>query len=254
MTIRLQKILARAGYGSRRACETLIREGRVTVNGRMAVLGESADEETAVIRVDGEVVHLPAKPIYIMANKPRGVVSTTKAQAGQTAITDWVQVDRRVFPVGRLDVESEGMILLTDDGALAQRIQHPRYGHEKEYRVLLNHRPSDEHLRAWRKGVILEDGFVTAPAAVRREGGSAGSKWIRVVLTQGHKRQIRLTARALGLHVRRLIRVRIGGLEIGNLGAGDWRYLTAQEVDLLRKPSRSWGQKRRSRAPARRGG
>jgi 23S rRNA pseudouridine2605 synthase len=150
VTARLQKVLAAAGLGSRRSCEDLIREGRVTVDGRTATIGMSVDPASQVIRVDGARVKAAAALVYFAAYKPVGVVSSTASQGGKPTILDVVQVPERVFPVGRLDVDSEGLVLLTNDGDLALALTHPRYGHEKEYRVLLDARPSGEQLERWR--------------------------------------------------------------------------------------------------------
>ena len=236
MTERLQKILARAGLGSRRNCETLILQGRVRVDGRPAKLGMRVDPEQAVITVDGEQLRLPAKPMYVLVNKPRGVLSSTRSQGGKPVVTDLVPAGRRLFPVGRLDLESEGLMLLTDDGDLANRLMHPRYEHEKEYRVLLNRMPDARQLEAWRRGVVLADGHRTKPAKVLPER-NPNEPWVRVVIREGHKRQIRETARALGLHVRRLIRVRFGPLELGDLQSGAWRPLREGELKRLEKAS-----------------
>jgi 23S rRNA pseudouridine2605 synthase len=219
---RLQKILARAGLGSRRACEEILREGRVQVDGRTATLGQSADPASERITVDGVAIRLPSEPTYIAFHKPAGVVSTSRAQDERPTVVDLVPSGRRLFPVGRLDADSEGLLLLTDDGDAAQRLSHPRYGHEKEYRVQLD-RPADAgQLEAWRRGVVLDDGKRTAPARVERESGPR-STWIRVIMKEGRKRQIRRTAAALGLNVSRLIRIRFGPLHLGDLRPGEWR-------------------------------
>ncbi|NPA30899.1 MAG: rRNA pseudouridine synthase [Chloroflexi bacterium] len=231
---RLQKILARAGIGSRRKCEELIAQGRVTVNGQVAHLGMKADPQRDDIRVDGQRIRADEPPVYIMVNKPRWVLSTMEPDRKHRTLRDLVPVPERVFPVGRLDLESEGLVLLTNDGALAQRLMHPRYGHEKEYRVLVAKAPDAKQLRAFRHGIVLPDGYRTRPVQVdvlRRHGKGA---WLRMVLTEGRKRQIREMCRAVGLPVVRLIRTRIGPLRLKDVGVGEWRYLTPQEVRALR--------------------
>lgn len=245
---RLQKIMARAGVGSRRASEEMIREGRVTVNGREATLGTRADPLRDEIRVDGVRLPLPEDRIVIALHKPAGVVSSLRSQNGGPTVRDLVPLPQRLFPVGRLDLRSEGLILLTNDGELANRLAHPRYEHEKEYRVLLDRDPGDEDLEAWRKGVQLPDGRRTLPAKVWRERGADSSPWIRVVLRQGLKRQIRLTARVLGLDVRRLVRVRFAGVDLGDLEAGEWRKIDPRLIALLRadQPEREGGKYRKS--------
>ncbi len=232
MTARLQKVLAAAGLGSRRACEELIREGRVTVDGRTATIGMSVDPASQVVRLDGARVKAAVAPVYIAAYKPVGVLTSSASQGGKPTILDVVQLAERVFPVGRLDVDSEGLILLTNDGDLAMALTHPRFGHEKEYRVLLDARPTAEQLDRWRSGVRLSDGTRALAASVRVETKGA---WVHVVMRQGRKRQIRDTASLLGLRVRRLIRIRIASLRVGDLKSGEWRSLKAEEIHALRQ-------------------
>ncbi len=234
MAERVQKVMARAGLGSRRTCEGLILAGRVTVNGRTPELGATVDPLRDEIRLDGERLPRAESPVYVALNKPVGVVSTVRAQDDRATVRGLVPLPERLYPVGRLDADSEGLVLLTNDGELANRLTHPRYGHEKEYRVLLNRLPDDAQLAAWRHGVVLEDGARGLPAAVQRETPAAdASAWIRVVMREGRKRQIRETARTLGLRVRRLVRVRLGNLRLGELKPGEWRHLTAAEVRHL---------------------
>jgi 23S rRNA pseudouridine2605 synthase len=232
MTTRLQKVLASSGLGSRRACEALITEGRVTVDGRTATIGMSVEPGTADVRVDGVRVRAAEAPVYLALYKPTGVVTASRSQDGRTTVLDLVDVRERIFPVGRLDVDSEGLVLLTNDGPLAQVLTHPRHGHEKEYRVLLDVKPSADQLRRWRDGVRLPDGTRALSASVQPEG--AGT-WVRVIMRQGRKRQIRDTAGLLGLHVQRLVRVRIASLGLGGLRPGQWRALTPEEVRGLRR-------------------
>ena len=231
--IRLQKVLAQAGVASRRKSDELIRDGRVSVNGSKAILGMRVNPDEVEIRVDGEIIHLKSGFLYILLNKPRGVLSSLRSQGGRATVSDLVQVDRRIFPVGRLDLESEGLILMTDDGELTNRLTHPRYQHEKEYRVLLNKKPDQTQLNAWRRGVVLEDSYRTRPAEVWVENSK--EPWVHVILTEGHKRQIRETAKILGLSVKRLVRIRFAGLEIGALKPGEWRELKGEEVKLLHR-------------------
>jgi 23S rRNA pseudouridine2605 synthase len=236
VSVRLQKVLAAAGLGSRRACEEMIRQGRVTVDGHTATIGMSVDPEMQQVRLDGARVKAAETPVYIAVYKPVGVLSSTVSQGGKPTILDVVQIPRRVFPVGRLDVDSEGLVLLTNDGELTQSLTHPRYGKEKEYRVLLDQTPEPEQLNRWRGGVRLSDGTRALAASVRPEPSGA---WVRVVMRQGRKRQIRDTAGVLGLNVRRLIRIRIGSLRLGDLKPGEWRALTAEEIRLLRASRRA---------------
>lgn len=230
---RVQKILAQSGIGSRRYCETLILAGRVTVNAHSIQLGAKADPEKDQIRLDGELLGIREKKIYILFNKPKGVLSSSRSQGGKPTVFDFVKAPARVFPVGRLDLDSQGLLLLTNDGELANRLMHPRYGHEKEYRVLLDQRPNAQQLQRWRRGLQIVDGKPTRPAMVKFESGKEGLPWLRVILHEGRKRQIRETAKAIGLEVLQLIRVRIGPLQLGRLKSGSWRYLTKTEISQL---------------------
>ncbi len=234
MTERLQKILARAGYGSRRTCEEFVRQGRVCVDGHVAHLGERTDGRLRLITLDGQPVAIPSENIYIMLNKPRGVLSSSRSQGGHRTLFDYVDIDERVYPIGRLDLDSEGLIILTDDGDLTHRLTHPSFRHEKEYLVQLDQSPTGEQLQYWRDGLRLHDGSVTLPAKVWRDPQGDDARWIRIVLREGRKRQIRLSAKALGLGVIRLIRVRISTLELGELKCGKWRYLQPEEIHHLK--------------------
>jgi pseudouridine synthase len=244
MEHRVQKILARAGYGSRRACEELIREGRVKVNGRPAELGQKADPERDHITVDGKVVQARGRHRYVALHKPPGVLSDEGDGSGRRPnVLALVPLPGHLFPVGRLDLRSEGLILLTDDGDLAYRLTHPRFEHEKEYRVLVEGVPTEEVLADWRRGVFLA-GRRTAPAEVTAVDREGEFTWLRVVLREGRKRQIRRVAAMLGHPVHRLIRVRIGPLRLGDLEPGTWRELTREEIQALRGATR---RRRRTR-------
>lgn len=231
---RLQKILARAGFGSRRAAETLIEAGRVRVNGQVAALGAKADPETDKIAVDGRPIQADEALVYVALNKPRGVLSAVSANDPRPTVRNLVDVPGHLYPVGRLDVDSEGLILLTNDGELANRLTHPRYGHEKEYRVLVARRPDENQLETWRRGVVLEDGYKTAPAEVRVEAPFGKGTWLRVILKEGRKRQIRETGTRLGLPVVRIVRIRIGSLQLAGLAPRQWRLLSPAEVAMLK--------------------
>jgi len=235
MEERIQKILARAGLGSRRSCEELIAAGRVTVNGQPVKLGDKADPEKDRIQIDGKQISAPESFVYIALNKPRGVLSTVTAPDPRSTVVDFIPLNMRVYPVGRLDVDSEGLVLLTNDGELANRLTHPRYGHEKEYRVLVARHPDQEQLEAWRRGVVLEGGERTLPAQVRVESLFGKGAWLRVILREGRKRQIREMGECTGLPVVRIIRIRISSLQLGGLKPGQWRNLTSQEVANLTK-------------------
>ncbi|PWH16062.1 MAG: pseudouridine synthase [Anaerolineae bacterium] len=239
MEERVQKILARAGYGSRRQCEALILQGRVKVNGLTIRLGAKADPQKDKIVVDDQPVAIKTQNIYIALNKPRGVLSAAFSPEGMKTVCDLVEVEARLFPVGRLDVDSEGLIFLTNDGEFANLLTHPRYGHEKEYRVLVAKRPDEDQLKAWRRGIVLSDGYRTQPAEVEIATTMPKGVWLRVVLREGRKRQIREMGALTGLPVLRIIRTRIGEVTLGNLKPGQWRYLTPSEVKKLKKPPQS---------------
>jgi 23S rRNA pseudouridine2605 synthase len=237
---RVQKILARAGYGSRRGSEELITAGRVRINGVVAVLGSKADPQRDTISVDNQPIPKQESPAYIALNKPQGVLSEVSSTETRQTVRDLIPVPGHLFIVGRLDLESEGLILLTNDGEMANRLSHPRYGHEKEYRVMVGARPDAKQLEAWRHGVVLEDGYRTAPAQVRLEGLSGKGAWLRVILREGRKRQIREMGRLTGLPVLRIQRIRIGSLLLGDLKPGQWRNLRPEEIRALKvnKPYR----------------
>jgi len=236
MPERLQKILAQAGYGSRRACEDFITAGRVRVNGQLAILGQKADPVTDKITVDGKPIAAAESLTYIALYKPRMVLSTVEAERGDVrqTVRDLIDIPEHLHPVGRLDFESEGLVLMTNDGDLTNKLTHPRYGHEKEYRVLLARRPDREQLEVWKRGVVLEDGYKTAPVDVHFESAQGKGAWVRVIMGEGRKRQIRETCKQLGLPIVRILRIRIGALRLGNLKPRQWRYLTRQEIDELK--------------------
>jgi len=244
---RLQKILAQAGYGSRRSCEDLITAGRVRVNGQLASLGQKADSVSDKITLDGKLVAAAEEKIYIALHKPRYVLSTVEAEKGdgRRTVRDLVDVAGHFYPVGRLDFESEGLVLMTNDGELTNRLTHPRYGHEKEYKVLLAKRPDREQIEAWKRGVVLEDGYKTQPVEVRYDESKGKGAWVRVIMREGRKRQIRETCKQLALPIVRILRIRIGTLRLGNLKPRQWRYLTTEEVTELRKGDAKKQKKKR---------
>lgn len=233
---RLQKILSHAGYGSRRACEDFITAGRVRVNGQIAELGQKADPVVDKITVDGKPIAAAEALTYVALYKPRNILSTVEKEKNddRRTVRELVEASGHLYPVGRLDYESEGLILMTNDGELANQLTHPRYGHHKEYRVLLAKRPDHEQVEAWKRGVVLEDGYKTQPVEVWFETSQGKGAWVRVIMGEGRKRQIRETCQQLGLPVVRIVRVRIGTLRLGNLKPRQWRHLYADEVDALK--------------------
>ena len=233
MEIRLQKILAQAGYGSRRNCENLITEKRVTVNGTVASLGMKADPERDTITVDHIPIREPEEIRYILLYKPQGVLSTVSSPDSRPTVRSLIDLPGHLYPVGRLDLDSEGLILLTNDGVLTHQLTHPSFEHEKEYHVEVVPRPLENQLTAWRKGIILDDGSLTQPAEVSIEHQSSEGAWLRVILREGKNRQIRRMAESSGLQVIRLIRVRIATLKLGDLLPGEWRELDQKEIIKL---------------------
>jgi 23S rRNA pseudouridine2605 synthase len=234
MQERLQKLLAQAGYGSRRACEEFIVEGRVYVNGKAAILGQKADLAVDTVMVDGKALAKREALTYIALYKPRNVLSAAEGQDDRKTVRELIPMPGHLYPVGRLDIDSEGLILMTNDGELTNKLTHPRFGHEKEYRVLVARRPDSEQIEAWRRGVVLSDGERTLPAFVNFLSTSGKGAWIRVVMGEGKKRQIREVGKLLGLPVVRIIRVRIGSLKLGDLKPRQWRYLTEDEIRALK--------------------
>jgi 23S rRNA pseudouridine2605 synthase len=228
---RLQKVLAARGWGSRRVCEELIAAGRVTVNGEPAVLGRRVDPDVDLVEIDGAPVGTKAGLVHYLLNKPRGVVTTASDPQGRRTVVDLVPDDPRVFPVGRLDAETEGLLLLTNDGELANRIAHPSHGVTKEYLATVAVRGgsvSPAAIRALRTGVELEDG-PTAPAKVSQPSPGV----LRITIHEGRNRQIRRMCDAVGYPVTRLVRTRIGPLRDNRLKPAEWRELTAEEVRRL---------------------
>jgi 23S rRNA pseudouridine2605 synthase len=221
-------VLARAGFGSRRVCEELIEDGRVTVNGDVAELGRRVDTAHDRVEVDGVTVSADTGLVYYLLNKPAGVVTTASDPQGRSTVVGLVPADPRVFPVGRLDADTEGLLLLTNDGDLTHRLTHPSFGVEKEYLALVEGTPSRAALRTLREGVHLDDG-VTAPAKASLEPPNA----LSIVIHEGRNRQVRRMCDAIGHPVQRLVRVRIGPLADRQLKPGEWRELTAAEVRSL---------------------
>ncbi len=227
---RLQKILARAGIGSRRVCEDLIDAGRVTVGGVVARLGDRADPEHDEIAVDGTPIGTREGLVVYLLNKPAGVVSTAADTHGRPTVVELVPDRPRVVPVGRLDAQTEGLLLLTNDGTLTHRITHPSFGVEKEYLAQVEGQPSRGALRRLRDGVELEDG-ITAPAQVSLLEPSL----LRLIIHEGRNRQVRRMCEAVGHPVVRLVRTRIGPLRDHQLAPGEWRQLTTDEVRALER-------------------
>jgi 23S rRNA pseudouridine2605 synthase len=229
---RLQRSLARAGFGSRRACEELIAAGRVEINGRVATLGDRLDPATDQVRVDGSKVNVNPELRTFALHKPRGVTTTMRDPHAERDLSGFLPKGVRVFPVGRLDRDTEGLLLLTNDGSLAHRLTHPRYAIEKEYLAEVDGPPSQRQLAALRRGVELDDGTARAVDA-RSAGGAAGRGGVRLVMVEGRKREVRRMLDAVELPVRRLVRVRVGPIRLGKLRPGDVRELEPEDVRAL---------------------
>lgn len=231
---RLQKLLARAGVASRRACEDLVRAGRVSVNGQVVTeLGTRADPERDDVRLDGERVRAERLRMLVL-HKPAGVLTTFSDPQGRPTIRDFLPDGReRVFPVGRLDFFSSGLLLVGNDGELAARLLHPRHQVPRTYRVKVDGHPSAATLARLRRGIRLDDG-VSGPAQVEIEQRLRGKTWLRITLREGKRREIRRMCEAVGHRVDRLVRVRFGPIELGRLPPGRWRPLREDELDALR--------------------
>ena len=225
---RLQKVLARGGFGSRRTCELLIESGRVTVNGEVAALGRRVDVERDKVAVDDILVSTRAGLVYYLLNKPSGVVTTARDPHGRPTVIDLLPLEPRVFPVGRLDADTEGLLVLTNDGDLTYHLTHPSFGVEKEYLAQVEGRPSPAALRRLREGVELDDG-VTAPA----RAALVPPRTIKLSIHEGRNRQVRRMCAAVGHPVVRLVRTRVGPIAERRLKPGEWRPLTQAEVRAL---------------------
>jgi len=235
MLERLQKILARAGYGSRRKCEELIRQGRVSVNGFIITqLGTKADPEKDLICVDGKPIKLQ-RLVYIMLNKPKGYICTNWDPHGRPKVVDLVRgVGERVYYVGRLDTDTEGLLILTNDGDLTQRLTHPRFKVERVYHALVRGVPREEELKRFEEGVVLEDGTKTQPAQAKILEDQGEQALLELVIREGKKHQVKRMFSAIGYEILYLKRVAMGPLKLDPaLKPGQWRYLTEEEVKTL---------------------
>lgn len=225
---RLQKVLARAGIGSRRVCEDLIADGLVSVNGDVAELGRRVDASTDVIEIEGALIPVRPDAVYYLLNKPAAVVTTADDPQGRQTVVELVPSEPRVFPVGRLDYETEGLLILTNDGELTHRLTHPSFGIEKEYVASVEGTPSRSALRELREGIELDDG-PTAPA----QASMSTPGLLKLAIHEGRNRQVRRMCDAIGHPVKRLVRIRIGPLADRQLKPGEWRMLTPEEVRSL---------------------
>lgn len=234
MTERLQKILSARGVASRRAAERMISDGRVCVNGRVALLGQSADADTDEICIDGRPIPTARRPVYILLHKPRGYVTTLSDEKGRKTAAQLVaDCGVRVYPVGRLDMYSEGLLLFTNDGEFAKRMTHPSHRVEKTYLVWVTGYGKEGAARL--NEPIMLDGRAVRATAVRVRQEEADHAQLEITIQEGRNRQVRRMCAAVGMHVNRLIRIREGNLALGDLPVGKWRYLTENEVARLKK-------------------
>jgi len=235
MEMRLQKIIAEMGIASRRKAEEMITEGRVTINGKIAEIGMKADLLKDHVKVDGKLLVNPEKKVYFIFNKPRGVVTSLGDPEGRPTVRDFLRgIRERVFPVGRLDYDSEGMLLLTNDGDFSQAVLHPSKKISKTYIVKVKGVLEEEDIVKLRSGIRL-DRTVTAPAHVKRLRKTENNSWIEMTIYEGKKRQIRRMLERVGHPVIRLMRVRIDGLEMGELKPGTFRKMTSEEMKKMAK-------------------
>ncbi|SNB46040.1 pseudouridine synthase [Geobacter sp. DSM 9736] len=234
MAERLQKILSQAGIASRRQAEALITAGRVRVNGAVVTeLGAKADPVTDTITCDGKPVKPIGRKVYVLLYKPPGYMTTLKDPAGRPIVTDLLKgVGERVYPVGRLDYNTEGLLLLTNDGAWANSLAHPRHEVEKEYLVRIQGLPSADQIRQLEEGVVLDDGK-TAPSKVRQLNSSQKNSWFSITIHEGRYRQVRRMCETVGLSVVRLKRIRYGSLDLGDLRPGQYRLLSPGEAEQM---------------------
>lgn len=239
MQERLQKLLSQANFGSRRACEQIIEDARVTVNGKLAKIGDKADPEKDKIMVDGQTIRFQSvEKRYFAIHKPINVLSTNVAphDDDRMIVRDMVPIEGHFYLIGRLDTESEGLIILTNDGDLTNKLTHPRFEHTKTYKVTVYGNPTRETLEEWQNGVWL-DGSRTSACYIKVLEKHPKTTVLRIVMIEGRKRQIRRIARMLGHPVARLLRTHIGLLGLGTLEKGAWYELGAEEVGYLMKPS-----------------
>jgi pseudouridine synthase len=249
MSEKLQKIMARAGLGSRRQNEKVIADGRVHINGIVARLGDRADQHKDRIEVDGKTLKF-SDNIYIKLYKEKGVLSSTEdeLEQGRPTVRDMVDLPGHLYPVGRLDKESEGLMLLTNDGKLTHILTHPRFEHHKVYRVAIEGKPPHGLIQDWRQEVEL-DGKMTIPVEIEVLHQQKDHTWLRITMREGRKRQIRRVAALLGYPATKLIREEIGPIQLGNLQPGKWQHLSDEEVRLLKgivnKSGKTTGKRKR---------
>ena len=234
--MRLQKFLAAAGVASRRKCEEYIKEGRVKVNGEtVSEMGISVDEEKDTVEFDGKKVTTEEKKVYILLNKPVGYVTTAKDQFGRKTVLDLIEgVSERVYPVGRLDYDTEGLLLLTNDGELTFKLTHPKHRIEKTYIAHIEGVPSKEEMKRFREGLEIED-YVTSRAEIEMIGKKGNESVVKIVIGEGRNRQVRKMCACIGHEVKKLKRIKEGDIELGDLKCGQWRFLREEEIGKFKE-------------------
>jgi 23S rRNA pseudouridine2605 synthase len=255
---RLQKLMSQVGLDSRRNCEKIIEQARVTVNGKVAKLGDKADPEKDDIRVDGERLYPNrVEHVYYVVNKPPNILSSpaTDPKDDRKTVREMIPIEGHLFTIGRLDAESEGLMVLTNDGDLTNKLAHPRYEHTKTYKVTVYGEPTEETLEQWQNGVFIAPGEKTAPCYVKVMESNPQTTVLRIVMIEGKKRQIRRVASVLGHPVKKLMRTHIGQLGVGTLRRGEWYRLSDEEVaymseqawelDLIRRRRRQLREKKK---------
>lgn len=234
MVERLQKYMARCGVASRRKCEEIISEGRVSVNGKLVKEIIMVDEKTDVVRVDGKVIGLADKYVYIMLNKPVGIITSARDQFGRKTVTEIINIKERVYPVGRLDYDTSGLLLLTNDGDITYKMTHPSHEIEKVYSARIKGIPTNEELERFKKGLRIEE-YTTAPADIKLLSQYENSSLAQITIHEGRNRQVRKMCSAINHPVIELKRIRMGKIEIGDLKPGEWRNLTKAEIEYLKE-------------------
>lgn len=233
MKERIQKYIARCGIASRRKAEELVLQGKVKVNGKVIKEIVTVDTEFDVIEVNGKVVKPEENKVYIMLNKPTGYITSAKDQFGRKTVVDLVDVKERIFPVGRLDYDTSGLLILTNDGEVANKLMHPSKEIDKVYIAEVEGVPTREEMERFKRGLKIED-YVTAPAKIKLLKIRDKTSIVEVIIHEGRNRQVRKMCSAIGHKVLKLKRVRIGSLELGNLKEGEWRYLNSDEIEYLK--------------------
>ncbi|HOS68558.1 MAG TPA: pseudouridine synthase [Bacillota bacterium] len=236
MAERLQKVMAEYGVASRRKSEEMIYAGKVKVNGRLVTEpGLKIDKDRDVIEVDGNIIKSPEKKIYILLNKPSGYITSVKDQFGRPTVLDLLKgISTRVFPIGRLDYDTEGLLILSNDGELTYRITHPKHSIDKTYRALVRGEVKGEDIKIFERGMAIED-YITAPAKMEIVRYSKGNSVIDITIHEGRNRQVRKMCSAIGHEVIRLRRIKIGDIGLGGLKTGEWRYLKDSEIRYLKE-------------------